>query len=70
MNAFDFIKQIEHLPMSTERPCTQVSNSELKRWFKKKSILFNGETVDMNEKIDFPVHTIIFFPKGKRRTTM
>jgi len=69
MTALEFLKQIKHLPLSTEKPCTPVSNSELKRWIKNGSVLFNGETVDVNEEIDFPVNSIIFFPNGKRKTT-
>jgi len=69
MNALQWLKQFKHLPMSVERPCTSMSNSELKRLIKNGSVLFNAEKVEIDEEIDFPVHTITFFPKGKRKTT-
>ena len=69
MNALQWLKQFKHLPLSVERPCTPMSNSELKRLIKNGSVLFNAEKVEIDEEIDFPVHTITFFPKGKRKTT-
>jgi len=68
VTAFEFLKQI-HLPMSTERPCTPVSNAELKRWIRNGSVLFNGEKVEVNEEINFPIISLVFFPKGKRKAT-
>ena len=70
MNTLQFLKQFKNLPLSSEKPCSKTSNSELKRWIKGKSVLFNCETVNIDEEIDFPVHDIIFFPNGKRRTTI
>ena len=70
MNALQWLRQFEHLPMSRERASTPVSNSELKRWIKNGSVLFNAEKVDVNEEIDFPVFSLVFFPKVKSRTTL
>ena len=58
------------LPMSTERPCTRPSRSEVKRWLKKKSVILNGERPKPNDEISFPVKELVFFPKGKRKCTM
>jgi len=72
MNLIDFLtKQLPCLPMSTERPCTVPTRSEVKRWIKNKAIIINGEKDhDPNEEVDFPIFTLVFFPKGKRKTTM
>ena len=41
----------------------KASNSELRRWIQNKAFLINGESVDVNEKIDFPVFSVVLFPK-------
>lgn len=59
------------LPYSTERPCTPVSNTELRRWILNGSVLVNTERVTFDEPVDFPVFSIVFFPKSdKRKTTI
>ena len=73
MTAFEYIKEFRdcgYLPMSTERPCTVPSNSEIKRWFKRGSILINGEKAKMDDERKFPVKGLVFHPKGKRKCTM
>jgi hypothetical protein len=70
MTAFEFLKTIRYLPMSVERPCSKASNSEIKRWLRKKSVLINGLLPDVNDVIKFPVFQLVFFPKGKRKCTM
>jgi hypothetical protein len=70
MTTFEFIKRFRHLPMSIERSCTEATNSEIKRWFKQGAVIINGKRPKPNDEIEFPVTEIVFFPKGKRRTTM
>lgn len=41
----------------------KASNSELRRWIQNKALLINGETVEVNEKIDFLVFSVVLFPK-------
>lgn len=71
MTLLDFLtKELLCLPMSAERPCTIPSRAEVKRWIRKKSININGEfDHDPGEEVDFPIFTLVFFPKGKRKTT-
>lgn len=64
MSALETIKFIGVLPMSTERPCTIASNSELRRWFDKQSVVINGIKPKFNDVIEFPVTQLIFFPKS------
>lgn len=42
----------------------KASNSELRRWIQNKAFLINGESVDVNEEIDFPVFSVVLFPKN------
>jgi len=59
------------LPMSAENPCTHASNSEIRRWMQQGAVLCNGERLEPNEPIDFPVFSLVFFPKSaNRRTTI
>ena len=58
------------IPLSAEKPCTVMSGSELRRHIQSGAVLFNGEKVSVDEEIDFPVHSLVFFPSGKRKTTL
>ena len=57
------------IPFSTTE-CRPMSNMELRRACSQSAVLINGETVTHEEKMDFPVFSLVFFPKGKRRTTL
>ena len=57
--------------MSIEQSCTPMSNGELRRLCRQKGVLINGEPIDYAEEVDFPVFSIVFFPKSpSRRTTL
>jgi 23S rRNA-/tRNA-specific pseudouridylate synthase len=65
MNAWQFmldLNQVCHF-MSRERT-GKASNSEIKRWLQNQAIRFNGEPVKWDEPIDFPVHSVVMFPKN------
>lgn len=66
------LSALHHTFFSTERACTPVSNSELKRWILKGSLQINGYTdTDPNEVIDYPILSIVIHPKSpKRRITI
>jgi hypothetical protein len=72
MKALEYLNGLRPaLPMSIEQPCTLMSNSELRRHLKQGGILVNGEKLVVDEVIDFPVYSLIFFPKSeKKRTTL
>ena len=57
--------------MSSDRAGNPVktSNSEIKRWLNSKSVLINRKAPLTNEDIKFPITQLVFFPKGKRKTT-
>lgn len=58
------------IPMSVERPGTAMSSSELRRHITQGGVLVNGERITADEPIDFPVFSLVFFPKAARRTTI
>jgi hypothetical protein len=71
MTALEYLLNLrDALPMSSERPCTYASNSEIRRWIKQGVIMFNTERITFDEKIDFPVFSLVIFPSSKRRTTL
>lgn len=59
------------IPFSMEKGCSIMSNSELRRHVEQGGVLFNGERVAPDELVDFPVFSLVFFPKSdKRRCTI
>jgi hypothetical protein len=59
------------LPLSIEQPCKPMSNGELRRHMQQGGVLVNTERVTPDEPIDFPVFSLVFFPKSQaRRTTL
>lgn len=45
----------------------KASNSELKRWLINSSVIINGEVVKWDELIDFPIFSIVLFPKSEKQ---
>jgi hypothetical protein len=72
MNAMQWLNSLRPaLPMSIEHPCQAMSNGELRRLMQQGGVLANGERVSPEEKIDFPVFSLVFFPSSRtRRTTL
>jgi hypothetical protein len=63
------------IPFSAEKSkdsdgkCVLISSGELRRQAKQGAIIINGETFNVDELMDFPVFSLIFFPKSKKRKT-
>ena len=55
------------LPMSAEKPCIPMSNGVLRRQMAQAAILINTERVTPDELVDFPVFSLVFFPKSAAR---
>ena len=76
VTAFEFLKDFPFLPVAIERGKNRglhygrPSNSEIKRWLKSRSVIINGVTPLFDDEINFLVLELVFFPNGKRRTTM
>ena len=59
------------LPYSSEQPGKTASNSEIRRWLLNGTVLFNTEKAAFDELVDYPIFSLVFFPKSeKRRTTL
>jgi hypothetical protein len=71
MNVLQYILSLKPaVPMSNEKPCSHASNSEVRRWINDGSVLINYYRWTPEEELDCPVVSLVFFPKGKRRTTL
>lgn len=69
MKALDWLKSIHSTCrfMSIETPGKVASNSELQRWIDQGSVLVNAERLDKKEEIDFPIISVVLFPKSQTR---
>lgn len=45
------------------------SNSTLRRWIEQGAIRFNGKVVKPNDLLDFPILSVIIFPKSDKQYT-
>lgn len=47
------------------------SNSVLRRWIEQGAIVFNGEKMQPHDPLDFPIFSLVMFPKSnKKRCTL
>ena len=71
MNAIQFLQTTPLLPASREGVLGgPPSNSELRRWLKKGSVIVNGVVVVAGDEIAFPIEELIFFRGSKSQTTV
>ncbi len=45
------------------------SNSTLRRFIEQGAIRFNGKVVKPNDKLDFPILSVVMFPKSDKQYT-
>jgi hypothetical protein len=70
MTALEFLISMRPaIPMSAERPCTETSNGELKRWMLNNAVLINKKSVKPQDILEFPIIQSVFFPKSETRKT-
>lgn len=48
----------------------KASNSELKRWFLNGVVFANGERLQFDEVIDFPITSMVLFQNSTNRVTL
>ena len=65
MNAWALLQMCMKLHCS---PC--LTSSECKRALQQKSVRINGEFPGPLDEVVFPVEDLVFFPRGKRKTTV
>jgi len=73
MNAWEFLRDLHsvcHFRTQEGNKTKKASNSELKRWLMNKAVIVNAEPLDWDEEMDFPIHSVILFPKSKKITLL
>ncbi len=74
MTALEFLKHRRdrgHVPTSKEgNGLGPPSNSELRRWLDKKSVLINGRKPRAKEEVSYPITQLQFFPGSRHQTTV
>jgi len=68
MNFWEFLRDLNkvcHFQTREGKRVGPVSNSELKRWCQNKALIINGESVAWDEKVDFPIISVVLFPKNR-----
>ena len=71
MNAWQFLLSLHevcHFQTREGKKVGRASNSELKRWIQNNVLLINGESVKWDEPMDFPLISVVLFPKSARIT--
>lgn len=70
--AMDYIVSLKpFVPMSTETPGKELSNGEIRRLLDQSAIMINGKKPKSKEIIEFPVTSLVWFPKNhNKRVTM
>ena len=70
MNALAWLNSLRPaIPMSIEAPCKVMSNGELRRHMQQGGVLISGRRVTPDQEIEFPVTSLVFFPKSTNRKT-
>ena len=76
MNTLTWLNSLKPaLPLSPNKNIDgsfkEMSNSDIRRACEQRSVLVNGEPIGVHEIIDFPVFSLVFFPKSPtKRTTI
>lgn len=76
MTVYEYLKGLgPALPLSPMRNSDNsfkpMSNADIRRLCEQKSILINGEHVSHSEPMDFPVFSLVIYPKSpNKRTTL
>ena len=76
MNVLQFLKNLgPALPLSDVKnkdgSYKPMSNSEIRRLCEQRGVLFNAEAVAFDEEVDFPIFSLVIFPKSdKKRVTL
>lgn len=65
MTAWEFLRDLHKVCHFQSRERTgDASNSELKRWIQSQSLVINAERVTWDEPMDFPLISVVLFPKN------
>ena len=58
------LNKLCHFQTKEGKKVGAVSNSELKRWLQNRAVIVNGEALAWDELMDFPIFSVVLFPKN------
>lgn len=70
VNALSFLRSLHsvcHFQTLEGKKVGDASSSELKRMLQNNALLINGESVKWDEELDFPIISVVMFPKNERK---
>jgi hypothetical protein len=76
VTALDFIMRIHRSGTAEKRGFWSrelkdfASNSEIKRWLENSAARFNGKALKPKDMLDFPLYSVVLFPKANRITIL
>jgi len=73
LTAWEFLCDLHlvcHFQTREGKKVGDASKSELKRWCQNKAFIINGEPIEWNDLMDFPLFSVILFPKSRRVTLL
>lgn len=73
MNGLQFIRSLHEVCQFQTKEGAKIgiaSNSELKRWLTNGAVEVNGHKLLPDDEIDFPIFSIVLFPKRARTTLL
>lgn len=73
MKALEFMLDLHkvcHFQTKEGKRVGLASNGEIRRWIQARAVLFNNEPVDLFEEIDFPIFSLVLFPRAESRITL
>lgn len=72
VTALEFILRLHHTTAGfwSREVNKPASNSEVKRWLENSAVRFNGRALKPKDTLDFPLFSVIMFPKANRITIL
>lgn len=76
VTAMEFMIRLHRMGHTEEKPMgfwskelkAIASNSEVKRWLENSAVRFNGKPMKPKDMLNFPLYSVILFPKADRIT--
>ena len=70
ITAWEFMMDLHkvcHFQTKEGKKTGKASNSELKRWLRNGVVQCNGENLEWDEPMDFPINSMILFPNNQQK---
>ena len=68
MTVGNLLMKLQGYLISTEGRTVYATNSELRRWCERGSVIVNGKAVKWDDELG-NIESLVLHPKGKRKTT-